>query len=296
MLILAAALSCLPPVQAGDEDFAEPPDWTDEVQSVFFDDARQALSYDAPPPSPSAAKAPAVPTPTTAEDPVWQELITNATLEAAVKSSVVRATTAASRPARFKASGHNECRRELTLLGTLFGVISQYPGDVRWKAAAAQFEQLCLQTAEACATGSESSLAETQTTLAALGELLSGQVTVDMPTTHEPLVPEFAALMQQMEQLVEHRLLANLSQPTQFRRQSHEVSEIAQLLAMLSQVIRHDKYGYGDDDRYKAHAEALRDSAQRLNEAALGKDFTAATQAAITIGRSCTDCHVDFRG
>jgi Cytochrome C' len=282
-------------VQATAEDFAQPPTWTDDVTGVFFDDARKALSGE-PPTARPTFDGPVDTNLARSNAAIWPELITAEAIESAVKSSIIRAASTVKQPARFTAGLHSDCRRELTLLGTLFGVISDYPIEVRWKSAAPQYEQLCLRTAEACATGSTESLMAATRTLTALDDLLRGQASSDAPVGDEPATAEFAPLMQHMELLVQSQLADKLLTPTVFRRQGRAVSENAQLLAMLSQVIRGEAYGYGDDDAYRGHADRLRDAARQLTEAVVGEDFQKATQASAAIGKACVDCHADYRG
>jgi hypothetical protein len=281
--------------EARGKDFAQPPVWPEEVESVFFDDAREALSGE--PPTQGSAVRPDIVGAESAhpERAVWRELIAVSSLESAVKAAGNRIAQSVQQPARFKAGLHNDCRRDLTLLGTLFEVIAAYPDDIKWKSMAAQTSQLCLSIAESCAEGSDESLEQTTRALVALEELLRGQLQNDILPT-EPLVPEFAPLMQFMEFVTEEQLPASLSKQAQFRRGAVSISEKAQLLAMLSQVIRREEYGYADDETYQAHADRLRDAAKELNDAAGAADFQKAVQAAASIQKSCAACHADFRG
>jgi hypothetical protein len=276
--------------------FAKPPEWTDEVKSVFFDDARKALSG-APP---TAASNAAITKPDgsieRSDDANWRELITAEALESAVKMGINRVASLVKQPARFRAGLHNDCRRELTLVGTLLDVIGAYPGEVRWTTAAPQIAQECLRAAEACSSGTEAGLEQVNATLMLLAELLRGPVSIDDPPSGELLAPELAPLMQSMEYITDNELAEGLSKQSQFRKQAIAVAEKAQLLAVLSQVICREEYGYADDETYQGHADKLREAAGDLREAATVEDFVKSVQAATAIQQACADCHAGYRG
>jgi hypothetical protein len=283
-------------VTAFAEEFAQPPKWSEEVKAVFFDDANKALSGEPPTATSETPSTTKQDSPQHAATDVWRELISPEALESAVKLAVNRIAQSAGQPARFKAGLHNECRRDLTLLGALFEVIGAYPGDVRWKSTAPQVSRMCLRTAEACAEGTDQSLGQANHTLAALEELLRGQASnVEQPAT-ERVTPEFAPLMQVMEFVAEDELPAALGKRTQFRRSSLSVGEKAQLLATLSQVIRGEEYGYADDEVYQTHADQLRNASRELNEAAIANEFDKAVQAATAVQKACSECHANYRG
>lgn len=273
------------------EDFAQPPAWPDEVKSVFFDDARTALVG-----SPPVAQAEAKTATIESSDVNWQELIEAETLSTEVKRIVNNLAVLSKNPTQFKAAKHNDARRELTMLTALFGVIREYPDDVRWQASAGAMEMRCLQAAENCMVGSAESLTSVQETHALLEELLRGQVVEASENKAETEFPEFAPLMQRMELARKENLPTLLTKDREFRKGSIDVAHEAQLLAMLSQIIRGEEYGYADDETYQSHADALRDSTSQLKAAASTQDFAKAVQAAAAVSQSCANCHADYRG
>jgi len=273
------------------EDFARPPVWSDEVKSVFFDDAHAAL-VGSPPVAQAAAESATV----ESRNVNWQQFIEAEALSTEVKRIVNNLAALTKNPAQFKAAKHNDARRELTMLAALFGVIREYPDDVRWQPSAAAMEQRCLQAAESCTVGSAESLAAVQETHALLEELLRGQTVETSDNQVETAFPDFAPLMQRMELALKENLPVLLTKDREFRKRAIDVAHEAQLLAMLSQVIRGEEYGYADDETYQSHADALRDSATQLKAAASTQDFAKAVQAAAAVSQSCANCHADFRG
>ena len=276
------------------EDFAQPPEWSDETKSVFFDDARDAL-VGSPPVVDKDAVAASANTKTSISAVNWRDLVDAETLDTEVKRITNNLAILTKNPAQFKATKHNDARRELTMLGALFGVISEYPEEVRWQASADAMQQQCLHVAEICVQGSAESLAATQEIHVVLEELLRGENNESVNKT-ENLFPEFAPLMQRMKVALEDKLPTGLGKERNFRKTSFDVAHEAQLLAMLSQIIRNEEYGYADDEGYQAHADRLRETAIDLNKAANDQEFTKAVQAAAEISQSCAKCHADYRG
>jgi hypothetical protein len=279
------------------EDFAQPPESFGDVQDVFYDDAFQALSGDPPDQAKelAAIQQDLIQQGTDVNDMFdWQTLIEAETLKTEIKRIANNLTSLTASPAKFEAAKLKDCPRELATLATLFRVIDEYPGDIPWQKSAAAMERRCLQTAEACEVGSDDSLAMVKETCLLLDDLLRGQAVE--ASEAKTGFPQFAPLMQRMEITVQEKLPSLLAKPRDFRKQAMQVVHEAELLAMLSQVIRGEDYGYGDDKTYQDHADALRDAANQLKQAAKSEDFSKAVEAESAVKESCAACHADFRG
>ena len=281
------------------EEFSQPPVWSDDVKNVFLDDARKALSGPRPTASDRAEEIVSSASAAKATNVRWQELIDADTLTAEVKRIVNNLPTLTKNPALFKASKHNDCRRELTMLAALFNVIAEYPGDVRWQANAGDMARQCVLAAESCDEVSENSLTTVEETHTILEELLRGQTPDPNDINSEgeaASVPAFAPLMKRMEIATEEMLPPQLVKEREFRKTSQSITEEAQLIAMLSEVIRDEAFGYADDETYQGHADKLRDAAVLLRSAATSQDFAKAVEAAAGVSQSCANCHADYRG
>jgi hypothetical protein len=297
VFILYFAIFAISPTPVRSEDFAQPPQWTYEEKGVFFEDARKQLKGEPATHTESNTQNPSENQ--AAERAVWRELITQETLESAVKGKVLllsHTLRSMQVPARSQEVSPTQCRRDFTILGTLFQVIDTYPGDVRWKSIASQLSQMCLKTAEFYAAETHTGIKTFAEAYSALEDALRGKADLSAEPNAEPLFPEFAPLMQWMKFTFEDWLPTALSKKADFRRNADSITQSAQMLAMLSQVIRGEEYGYADDETYQRHADKLRDAAKHLNEAAASKDFEKALEAATAIQKSCADCHADFRG
>lgn len=280
--------------QARCEEFAKPPVWSDDVKSIFFDDARTALSGEPPTTSnnnqnkPSELSAPS--------EKVWAELIDSETLMSAIRGINNEVGRKSRNVAAFKAGVHLECRRDMTLLGTLFGIVQTYPGEIRWKDSAPKLEQLCLNAAQSCLQGTDESHAVLVEALTQIFDVFRGQALADGEVSEELLTPEFAPLMQSMEEITERAIPAYVGKQIEFRKRADAAAREAAVLVVLSQVIRGEEYGFADDETYQSHADQLRDAAQRLQKAALANEFNESVDAAAAIGQACAKCHADYRG
>ena len=65
---------------------------------------------------------------------VWGELIAPDVLEDEIKQLVGRVAADVRGVGHFKADGFREARTDFTVLAACFGIIAQYPGDIRWEA------------------------------------------------------------------------------------------------------------------------------------------------------------------
>jgi hypothetical protein len=292
IVTFAAALLAIQ--QALCEEFAKPPAWSDEVKNVFFDDAREALSGE--PPTPDSNDKPdktanIEPSP----EKIWAELIDAETLMSTIRGITNTVDRKSRNIAALKAGVHLECRRDMTLLGTLFGVVKVYPGEIRWKDSAPRLEQLCLYAAEACLKGTDESHMVLVETLTQIFDVFRGQPLNDEVLSQEQLTPEFAPLMQSMEEITEKSIPALIGKQLDFRKQADSAARDTQVLAVLSQVIRGEEFGFADDETYQSHADNLRDAALQLKKASLAKEFNQSVEAAAAIGQACAKCHADYR-
>jgi hypothetical protein len=281
--------------QARCEEFARPPVWSDEVKNIFFDDAWTALSGE-PPTSTSTENPDGLPAVVGESEKVWAELIDAETLMSVIRGVNNDVGRRSRNVAAFKAGVHLDCRRDMTLLGTLFRVVRVYPGEIRWKDSAPRLEQLCLHAAEACLQGTDESHAVLVEALTQIFDVFRGQPMSDEKLSEEQLIPEFVPLMQSMEEITEHALPAYIGKQFEFRKRSGWAARDAQVLAVLSQVIRGEEYGFADDETYQVHADSLRDAAQRLQKSALANEFQLSVDAAAATGQACAKCHADYRG
>lgn len=269
---------------------------------VFFRDARKALVGERPDRRVADAERPAAAAfgdETATNRIAWSSLIDGDALAAQVKRLTNDLREPMSSPAEFKSGGYQQCQANFSLLATLFAVISEYDGDVRWKSDAAGLRDAMARTAEECASGTEQAKAVASQRKSELDELVRGQplgVKGHAAVEDWSELADRSVLMQQMETSWDERVSPALAQPREFARRAVDIQQDAQLLAMLAQVIQREAFDNWDDPPFQSHAGELRSAAVDLARAAAERNHAAAAAAAVRIEQSCARCHADYRG
>ena len=290
------------PVRLGAEEpkRVQPPEWSQDVLDAFFEDAREHLVGERPT-STAAAPATVDQQAATPESPTlefaWSRIVDADTLMAETKRINNQLANSLRRSATFQGGGNLQCRRDFGMLAVLFGVIAEFDGEVRWKAAAQAMKARCLKSSANCKVASAQAFADAQATREVLDELLKGQAPAEESKIDgEDQLADRTLLMQAMEVSLQGRLGPNLANKREFRRRTQAVTEQAQLLAVLAKVIEQEGYDYTDDEDFLAEARRLRAAASELSQAAKDKNYESARKAAGQIGQSCSSCHEGYRG
>lgn len=294
---------------AGTTQTERPPKWDRAVLDVFFADARERLGPGGPP-IPGQSVVPTTPSgPPVAGSPTatgsasasgaWSKMISPESLEAEVKALVPEVANTVKTQNDFKAGGHNRARIHFSTLATVFGVISEYDGDVRWKSSAAGLRKMFSQAGFNCKTSSDSAYKEAKVRSDELASLIRGG-TVETPPNQESGVPwpevvNRPPLMQRMEVAQRERLKAWTSDSGTFGKNKDAILREAQLLAVLALVIKSDGYEYSDDDTYVEYADELQKHCMTVAEAVKANDFATAQSATSLINKACDACHGDYR-
>ena len=275
---------------------ARPPEWSTEVNEVFFVDARKHLSGERPQPvSPldEAARDTKLST-NVQKSSKWSALIEADTLTTEVKRIHNQLGTLLARPGAFKSGGHADCRRNFSLLALLFGVAAEYDQEVRWQPLASRTRALCSQAAKHCEQPSDKSFALATEVHAQIAELLSGQMNDRrVPNGEEPI--DRGQLMLSMELTVEEKISPRLASQKDFRRRRSEVAHESQLLAVLARTICRVPYDYADDVSFVELAREMQRASRQLTKASHEGAYEAARQAAGRVTRSCSECHDVYR-
>ena len=235
-----------------------------------------------------------------AADPLgWHNLISATSLEDLLKASKLRLDKTVTTLAAFKGGGFAQARTEFSLQALLFAIIETYPGDVRWKASAAEARQRMTRVAANTKIGSDQGFTEAKARLLDLDDLLGG-VTL---SAHEGEASEIdwshlidrVPLMQLLEWAQEKNLNQLVANESQFKDSSEEVLRYAELIAVLGQVAVAEEMPDASDGDYVTLARAMITAAQQVALAAKTGNAELARSAAAQIGQSCTNCHDSFK-
>ncbi len=285
---------------------ARPPRWTTGDLDVFFPDARQQLVGERPVPgAPSVAASPPLgsgpqTTPETpAGAPSWSALISADVLEDEVKAINLRLSTSLASASDFKAGGFKQCRDDFYQLAVMFKVAGLFDGRVRWKDDGAALSELFLMASYQSREATDEAYVVARRRQEDLNLVIRGEQLQTAPPAQPPprkFLADIKPLMRRMETAYRDRIQPPLSGEAEFDESTDQVQHEAQILAVMSREIARDVFDHFDEEFYQEHVAALRTASRELSDAAARRDFHRASTAGASIGRSCANCHADYRG
>lgn len=232
------------------------------------------------------------------EQDIWSTLVSAPTLEDEVKRIKLRYDGTLTSPGAFKSGGYQDARLDLSVLATLFAVISDYSGDVRWKDQAAAARDLTARTAQNCAAGSTQVFNEAKLRRADLQDLVSGAaITISKPpdpANDWSAITERTPMMQYIEQLLE--TLEDESRDAATAESNVDsIRRAAESVAMVGEVLVQEGMDDFDDEDYALLSRAMSSSARSVVDALQREDFESVRAAVGSVSQSCADCHEQYR-
>lgn len=309
LALLVVLLTGDTPLRGAGKGSAPPPKFDKAVLDLFSTDARDKIGPGKPggaiPQAPGNLAQPNNVPAVGGEAPVaagssyiWSKLIAPESLEAEVKSLVKPTAEAVKTPNVFKSGGNKITQTNYTELALLFGVIAEYDGEVRWKKDAAGLKTLYGRAGINSKVGTDNSFKEARTRSEDLSELLNGgniEIPKADPDATWQAVANRAPLMRRFKVAQEDRLTPWTGSKLEFTAHKDEVIREAQLVATISQIIKHESYEFADDNMYIGYLNDLQKHCLDVAEAAKTGDFDKAQSAMGLAAKACTDCHGGFR-
>lgn len=303
-LVLSWAMAVPPGKRAPRKTTVPPPKWDARALQPYFEDVLKEVGPGAPggvqAAKPAAAPSQSV-TPSSAAAEggfAWSRLIDAEALETEVKTTVNSLAPAVESPGRFKSQHYQQARQSYSLLAALFGMISAYDGDVKWKPSAAAMRDHLARTGFNCKAGTDQTYADAKRRYEDLQALLRGS-SVELapiePASDWAKTADLTQLMKRMEEAGQKRLAPWTASEPEFKANREKVLHEAQLLAALSQIIAHESYDSGGDEVYLKHAADLQRAALGIVDAARLGDAQRARLATSQMAKACANCHTDFR-
>jgi hypothetical protein len=291
-LVLAMFSGDTPSQGAGKAATVPPPKFDKAVLDLFSTDARDKIGPGKPgggiPVAPGAPATPGAPSPS-GEMPAapgstyaWSKLISPESIEGEIKSLVKTSLEAVKTPNVFKSGGNKITQTNYTEAALLFGIISEYDGEVRWKKDAAGLKSLYGRAGINSKVGTDNSFKEAKTRGDDLAELINGgniEVPKADPDATWQVVANRPPLMRRLKVCQEERLTPWTGSKLEFGSRKEEVIREAQLMAVIAQVIKHESYEFADDQTYQGYLNDLQKQALEVVEAAKGGNFDKAQSA-----------------
>ncbi|KAA5545579.1 cytochrome c [Roseiconus nitratireducens] len=306
--MLAMLLAALLSFSAwGDEKRAAAPEFSSsDTEGIFFDSVGDALRGERPSlaklrakqqPAAVAAASGDSDSPEQSAGGTWDKLITATSLEDEVKRVKLHYDTVVTQPGPFKSGGYQDARLDLMVLSSMFAIISEYGGDVRWKEDAAAARDLLARTAFNCNAGTTQVFNEAQARRNDLQDLVSGTGLRDRKadgTNDWASIADRGPLMEYADQLRES-LRQSTASAEDVEAEPGDVRRPAELLAVLGKILVQDGMDESDDQDYVAFSEAMTKAASGVTRGLELKDYDAVRAAVGEVTQSCDACHEQYR-
>ncbi|TVQ01956.1 MAG: hypothetical protein EA381_04190 [Planctomycetaceae bacterium] len=284
----------------------------DRFRGTFFDSVDEAIRGERPrlgqatsapsrvAGSPTAGSTAAASAPSVGDGgaSLFTKLISPASLEDEIKRVRLEFDGAVSTPAAFKGGDYQRARLHLTTLATLFAVIVEHEGEVRWKKDAAAARDLLARSAANCKSGSLQVFNETKLRRADLEDLVSGSGLASRQAEAEndwSMIADRVPLMQYAEQLLEGPLKEGSRNAETVQAEEDALRRSAEVMAIVAQVLRTEGLTDADDADYAELCDELIEASRGVSLALDQGDPTAVGRAVAAIQQSCNKCHENYR-
>ena len=282
------------------------PKWDKFPSDIFFKDAFQEGLVGPRPATlggatkSSSSNEPKSPTGNTSTGFAWSQVVSPETLEDEVKSLNLQVQKSVTTPGKFSGGGYQDVRRQFTVLATLFAVIANYDGKVRWIDQAPHARDAFARAAANAKVTSIQAFNDAKQRKLDLEELVrGGTLNSNKPASKEndwERVCDRRPLMQRIETGYREGLEIWAGKPSAFEANLAKVKREAELLKLFGVVLMREGMEDAGDDDYDAYCRQLVDAADAMVRAAQDKDAAAAKAANGRINKSCVQCHDDYRG
>ena len=284
---------------------AQTPDWSKSpAQNVFFENAFSALKGSRPEQFAQETAGSVIVASSQAPEPVtaeqgWSRYISAESLEDTIKQLRSDLEKSVVQPAQFAGGGNRDARRQFILLSTLFAIIEQYDGDVRWKDQAAVAREKFHSSAQTAKVGSIQAFNAAKNAQADLIDLIGGNSLP--PLTIEPLsdwsmISDRNLLMQQLESILEEHIQPLTNDPNAFKQNASRLKRNAEYMSALSEVLTKEEMEDSADDDYVAFCRRIQSATSEIIAAINDGNATSARKATGNINKACSECHEMYRG
>lgn len=309
LLASSAILLCVAMVLADEKRAPAPRFSSDQTGQIFFDKLSDAFSGDRPTLSSvrkSATTTTLAPSPgnlaggasaDSSGGNVWTTLISPESLEDEIKRVKLHYDGLITTPGAFNSGGYQDARLDLTILATMFAVISQHEGDVRWKSESPAARDILARTAFRCSAGSTQVYNEAKTRKNDLQDLISGSGISNPnsePENDWSAIADRSPLMTYAEWLRDELKSATTSEQA-VKDEPAKVKRYAELIALLGEVLVQEGMDEADDEDYAALSKAMTKAAIDVRRALEINDYSAVSKAVGAVVQSCDTCHNEYR-
>jgi hypothetical protein len=301
--MIVALIASVPHVRADERRAPAPTYSSDQLRGVFFNDLSEALRGARPTLS-AVRKSAQVAAVAASNTPVaksgtdaWSPLISPTSLEDEIKRVRLHYESVVTTPSAFNSGGYQDARLDLTVLATLFAVVNEHGGDVRWKSQAAAARDLLARTASNCKAGSTQVYNEAKRRKADLQDLVSGSGLANRdaePKNDWATIANRSPLMEYADLLIE-TLEDATRDAGSVKRETDSIKRNSELLSMLGEVFTKEGMDEFDDEDYAKLSRDLTTTSKEVSAAIERNDVEAVRKGTSSIRQRCDACHEQYR-
>ncbi len=306
VLLVPISLSlCIVPVLAAERRAPAPTFSSDSFRGVFFSDSSQAIRGTRPRLGAEQVAAAGVKsgvaagTATTAGAASgFSAIISPATLEDEIKRLRLELDAVVTTPTAFQSGGFQDARVSLTILASLFAIVTEHNGDVRWKKDAAPARDLLARTALNCKSGSGQVYNEVKQRKNDLEDLVSGTGLPERqaePENDWSVIADRVPLMTYIESIIEGPLKSGTRDEAAVKAEGDRVRRAAELIASVGEILAKPGLADSDDAEYVNLCRQMTSTAGSITLALDQGDATAVGRAVGAVSQTCAKCHEGYR-
>ncbi len=201
-------------------------------------------------------------------------------------------------PAAFASGGFQKARVQLTVLASLFAIIHEYSGEVRWKKDAAAARDLLSRAAANCKSGSAQVYNEAKQRKADLEDLVSGTGLSDREAEAEndwEAIAERVPLMIYLDGLTEGALKESSRDEATIKEQADRLRKTAEMISAVGLILTKEGLDDADDTDYQELCQLMVAAGRDVTKGLDQGNPAAVSKAVGEITKSCSKCHESYR-
>jgi len=258
---------------------------------------KPAAGTSSPASSSMSSNSPAAPSDGSSQDG-WAKYISTTTIEDEVKQAKLRLDQIVTTPSKFAAGGFTDARLQFSELAVLFGIVAEYPGQVRWQKSALAAKEGFAQMAANAKVGSTQAYNEAKTRLQELADMLNGSefpaAAPEEPKGWEQIIDR-QPLMKLCEIAHQQSLTPMTANEAAFKESSEDILRYGELMAAYAALLLKEGMPDADDSDYRVHSEKMLAASLEVVQAVKTSNADMARQAVGQMSQACTNCHNSYR-
>ncbi|MEM6691078.1 MAG: hypothetical protein AAF664_16740 [Planctomycetota bacterium] len=228
----------------------------------------------------------------------WSKLISAGSLEEEVKRFRNEFDQGLAAIGPFKSGGYQDSRVQLSVLATLFAVISEYDEDVKWKKQAVEMRVRLARSAGNFRSGSVQVFNEAKQRSGDLADLVNGVSSGNASDSDESVdwvsIADRSVLMEYADLLLMD-MEDESSDADSVSSAAGPLARRAELLAMLGKVLVQDEMDDASDKDYASLSLGMTSAATDVARSLSIDDYDSVPASVAKIRQSCSNCHESYR-